>query len=119
MSRSPIWFIRELKQATFLSTRTSNCRGEGGGGALDSNLCLYQFVVIRFLKLFASYTIAMPMMLTPNVVILQFYHAILLRIKLVKIFRKKIGCYFRMHIPANRLYLSARNLASPKHRPLS
>ena len=34
--------------------------------ALDSNLCLYQFVVIRFLKLFASYTIAMPMMLTPQ-----------------------------------------------------
>ena len=49
----------------------------------------------------------------------KYFNKLKLRIKLVKILRKKISSYFRMHIPANRLYLSARNLASPKHKPLS
>ena len=49
-----------------------------------------------------------------------YFNMLKLGIKLVKIHREIHLCiYFRIHIPANRLYLSARNLASPKHRPLS
>jgi hypothetical protein len=48
-----------------------------------------------------------------------YFNKLKLRIKLVKILCEKFCVFIFVYIPANRLYLSAWNLASPKHRPLS